>query len=53
VWEVEQISETAGVFNSHVAEGAANLEFYAPAEPLRAHYYLALRRKATVQKDLL
>ena len=44
-WEVAQISGTIGVLNRQLAEAAANLGFSAPAEPLRAPHYLALRRK--------
>ena len=45
-WEVAQISETAGALNRQLASAAANLGFFAPAEPWRAPHYLALRRKA-------
>lgn len=51
-WEVAQISETVGVLNCQLAEAAANLGFFAPAEPLRAPHYLALRRKAAISKEL-
>jgi selenocysteine lyase/cysteine desulfurase len=51
-WEVAQISETIGLLNRQLAEAAANLGFFAPAEPLRAPHYLALRRKALISKEL-
>ncbi len=51
-WGVAQISETAGMLNRQLAEAAADLGFFAPAEPLRAPHYLALRRKATISKEL-
>src|SRR5271167_4558778 len=51
-WEVAQISETAGVLNRQLAEAASDLGFFAPAEPLRAPHYLALRRKAAISKEL-
>jgi selenocysteine lyase/cysteine desulfurase len=51
-WDIAKISETTGALNRHMAELAANLGFFAPAEPLRAPHYLALRRKAVVPKEL-
>ncbi len=51
-WEVAQISETAGALNRQLASAAANLGFFAPAEPWRAPHYLALRRKAGIPKEL-
>ena len=51
-WEVVQISETAGALNRQLANAAANLGFFAPAEPWRAPHYLALRRKTGVPKEL-
>jgi selenocysteine lyase/cysteine desulfurase len=51
-WDVAQISETAGALNRQLAEAAADLGFSAPAEPLRAPHYLALRRKAAISKEL-
>src|SRR5271167_4647645 len=51
-WEVAQISETAGAFNRQLAETAAHMGFFAPAEPLRAPHYLALRRKEAIPKEL-
>jgi len=51
-WEVVQISETAGALNRQLANAAANLGFFAPAEPWRAPHYLALRRKAGIPKEL-
>jgi selenocysteine lyase/cysteine desulfurase len=51
-WEVAQIAETAGAINCQLAEAAADLGFFAPAEPLRAPHYLALRRKAVIPKEL-
>jgi selenocysteine lyase/cysteine desulfurase len=51
-WEVAQISETAGVLNRQLASAAADMGFSAPAEPLRAPHYLALRRKTAIPKEL-
>jgi selenocysteine lyase/cysteine desulfurase len=51
-WDVARISETVGMLNRQLAEAAANLGFSAPAEPLRAPHYLALRRKGTISKEL-
>jgi selenocysteine lyase/cysteine desulfurase len=51
-WDIAQISETAGALNRQLADAAANLGFFAPAEPLRAPHYLALRRKAAIPKEL-
>jgi len=51
-WEVTQISETAGALNRQLASAAANLGFFAPAEPWRAPHYLALRRKTAIPKEL-
>ena len=51
-WEVAQISETAGALNRQLANAAADLGFSAPAEPLRAPHYLALRRKEAIPKEL-
>jgi selenocysteine lyase/cysteine desulfurase len=51
-WEVAQISETAGALNRQLASAAADMGFSAPAEPLRAPHYLALRRKTAVPKEL-
>jgi selenocysteine lyase/cysteine desulfurase len=51
-WEVAQISETSGALNRQLAEAAANLGFFAPAEPWRAPHYLALRRNAAIPKEL-
>ena len=51
-WEVAQISETAGALNRQLAEAAEDMGFFAPAEPLRAPHYLALRRKAEIPKEL-
>jgi len=50
-WEVAQISGTIGVLNRQLAEAATNLGFSAPAEPLRAPHYLALRRKRAISKE--
>jgi selenocysteine lyase/cysteine desulfurase len=49
---VEQISETAGALNRHIAEAAREIGFYAPDEPWRAPHYLALRRKAAIPWEL-
>ena len=51
-WEVAQVSETAGALNRRLAEAAAELGFHAPAEPLRAPHYLALRRKEPIPREL-
>src|SRR5271166_1079530 len=51
-WDVAQISETAGALNRQLANAAADLGFSAPAEPLRAPHYLALRRKTAIPKEL-
>jgi selenocysteine lyase/cysteine desulfurase len=51
-WGVAPISETAGALNRKVAEAAEELGFAAPAEPLRAPHYLALRRKELIPKEL-
>jgi selenocysteine lyase/cysteine desulfurase len=51
-WEVAQISETAGALNRQLATAAADMGFSAPAEPLRAPHYLALRRKGAIPKEL-
>jgi len=51
-WDVAQISETAGALNRQLASAAADMGFAAPAEPLRAPHYLALRRKAAIPKEL-
>jgi selenocysteine lyase/cysteine desulfurase len=51
-WEVARISETAGALNRQLANAAADLGFSAPAEPLRAPHYLALRRKEAIPKEL-
>ena len=51
-WDVAQISETVGALNHQLAEAAADLGFSAPAEPLRAPHYLALRRKEAFPNEL-
>jgi selenocysteine lyase/cysteine desulfurase len=51
-WDVAQISETSCAFNRLLAEGAADLGFSAPPEPVRAPHYLALRRKDAIPKEL-
>lgn len=51
-WKVAQISETAGALNRQLADAAAELGFFAPAESLRAPHYLALRRKEAIPKEL-
>ncbi len=51
-WNVTQISETAGALNRQLASAAADMGFLAPAEPLRAPHYLALRRKEAIPKGL-
>ena len=51
-WKVEQISETVGALNAHLAKAAADIGFHAPAEPWRAPHYLALRRKNPIPKEL-
>lgn len=51
-WNVAQISETIGSHNRRIASLAADMGFSAPAEPLRAPHYLALRRKVPIPRDL-
>ncbi len=51
-WKVAQVSETAGALSRRLAEAAAEIGFSAPAEPLRAPHYLALRRKTAIPKEL-
>ena len=51
-WKVSEISETAGVLNRQLAEGAADLGFSSPPEPLRAPHYLCLRRKEGILQEL-
>jgi len=51
-WDIARISETAGALNRRLAEAVATLGFSAPAEPLRAPHYLALRRKTAIPKEL-
>jgi selenocysteine lyase/cysteine desulfurase len=51
-WEVAQVSATTGALTGHLAEAAAEMGFSAPAEPLRAPHYLALRRKQPIPKEL-
>jgi selenocysteine lyase/cysteine desulfurase len=51
-WDVAQVSETAGALSRRLAEAAAEMGFHAPAEPLRAPHYLALRRKTAIPKEL-
>ncbi len=51
-WNIARISEISGTLNRHLAQAAADLGFFAPAEPLRAPHYLALRRKDAIPKEL-
>src|ERR1700676_3752538 len=51
-WDIAQISETAGALNRQLADAAASLGFFAPAEPLRAPHYLSLRKRAFIPKEL-
>jgi selenocysteine lyase/cysteine desulfurase len=51
-WNIARISEISGTLNRHLAKAAAGLGFFAPAEPLRAPHYLALRRKDAIPKEL-
>jgi selenocysteine lyase/cysteine desulfurase len=51
-WDVAQISATGGALNRQLASAAAETGFSAPAEPLRAPHYLALRRKEAIPKEL-
>jgi selenocysteine lyase/cysteine desulfurase len=51
-WGVAEISETAGTLNRRLAKAAAEMGFSAPAEPLRAPHYLALKRKEAIPKEL-
>jgi selenocysteine lyase/cysteine desulfurase len=52
-WDIAQISETAGALNRQLANAAIEMGFSAPAEPLRAPHYLALRRKEAIPRGLL
>jgi selenocysteine lyase/cysteine desulfurase len=51
-WKVEQVSETVGALNAHLAKAVSDIGFHAPAEPLRAPHYLALRRNNPIPKEL-
>jgi selenocysteine lyase/cysteine desulfurase len=51
-WDVSRISETIGALNRRLAEAALDAGFHAPAEPLRAPHYLALRRHTQIPKEL-
>jgi selenocysteine lyase/cysteine desulfurase len=51
-WDVAQVSETAGALSRRLAEAAAEIGFSAPAEPLRAPHYLALRRQTAIPREL-
>jgi selenocysteine lyase/cysteine desulfurase len=51
-WDIAQISETIGALNRSLAKAAAELGFTAPAEPLRAPHYLALRSKQPIPREL-
>lgn len=51
-WNVAEISETIGGLNRRIAGVAKEIGFSAPAEPLRAPHYLALRRKEAIPRDL-
>ena len=51
-WNLAQVSETAGALNRQLASAAADVGFFAPAEPWRAPHYLCLRRKAAIPKEL-
>lgn len=51
-WKIAQVSETAGAMNNQIAKAAADMGFQAPAEPLRAPHYLALRRKTSIPREL-
>lgn len=51
-WNVAEVSETAGALNRQLAMAAADLGYSAPAEPLRAPHYLALRRRDAIPKEL-
>lgn len=51
-WKVTEISETLGALNRRLASVAAEIGFSAPAGPLRAPHYLALRRKEAIPREL-
>ncbi len=51
-WDVAQVSETSGALSRRMAEAAAEMGFSAPAEPLRAPHYLALRRETAIPREL-
>ncbi len=51
-WNVAEISETVGALNRRLADVAAGMGLSAPAGPLRAPHYLALRRKEAIPREL-
>lgn len=51
-WDVAQVAETSGALNRQLAQAAAEVGFFAPAEPLRAPHYLCLRRKEAIPREL-
>ncbi|MFZ0687132.1 MAG: aminotransferase class V-fold PLP-dependent enzyme [Terriglobales bacterium] len=51
-WNVVEVAETTGVLNRRMAQAAAEMGFSAPAESLRAHHYLCLRRKEAIPREL-
>ncbi len=51
-WGVVQVAETSGALNRQLAQAAAEVGFFAPAEPLRAPHYLCLRRKEAIPREL-
>lgn len=51
-WNVAQVAEASGELNRQLAQAAAEVGFFAPAEPLRAPHYLCLRRKEAISREL-
>ena len=50
-WSVQEISDTCGVLNRHLATAVTDLGFSSPSEKLRAPHYLCLRRKSGIPPD--
>ncbi|HSZ62672.1 MAG TPA: aminotransferase class V-fold PLP-dependent enzyme [Terriglobales bacterium] len=51
-WKIEQVSETVGALNRHLASAAQELGFSVPPDDLRAPHYLCLRRKTGISREL-
>jgi len=51
-WRIEEISATSAAHNQYLAEAAAELDFSAPNEPLRAPHYLCLRKAEPITPEL-